>query len=87
MAKEKLEDLSIEQLKKKKKFVSVLIGVCIGIFLANIAVTMILIVQNGRLDTIGIANLTSGFVLIMIAGFMFLGGKKIDEELARRNDK
>jgi hypothetical protein len=85
MAKEKLEDQSTEDLKKKRKFVFVIMGVCIGIFLANIALTIILIIQNGRLDNI--ATITSGFVLIFFVGLMFIAGKKLDEELARRNDK
>ena len=81
MAKEKLEDLSTEELKKRKKFVLLLIGVCIGIALFSLG----LMFFKGSL--VMISSFVPGLVLIMIAGFMFMGGKRIDKELAKRNDK
>jgi hypothetical protein len=84
MAKEKLEDLSIEQLKKKKKSVSIFMGICIGIVILNIVVLVFSLVK-GSLENI--ATLVPGFVLVFFIIVMFAGVKKIDEELAKRNDK
>ena len=81
MANERLEDLSIEELKKRKKFVFFIMGVCIGVSLISLG----LMAFKGRLESI--SSFVPGLALIMCAGFMFMGGKKIEKELARRNDK
>jgi hypothetical protein len=84
MAKEKLEDLSIEELKKRKKFAFLIVGVCIGISLVSLGLGLLSFFK-GRLE--GISSFVPGLVLIMIAVIMSLGVKKIDAELARRNVK
>lgn len=84
MAKEKLEDLSIEELKKRKKFAFLIAGVCLGISLVSMGLGLLLFIK-GRLE--GISFLVPGLVLIMITGILFLGVKKIDAELARKYDK
>jgi c-di-AMP phosphodiesterase-like protein len=86
MAKENLEDLSSEQLKKRKKTASVFIGVFIGIIVLTIVVVVIsIIIDKGRFDNI--PSLVPGFILIFFLLYMLVARKNIDEELARRNDK
>jgi hypothetical protein len=81
MSKERLEDLSIEELKKRKKFVLFIIGVCIGISLFSMGFTAF----RGRLESI--SSFVPGLVLLICSGVMYMGGKKIDNELSKRNDK
>lgn len=86
MAKEKLEELSIEQLMKRKRSLSVFIGVFIGIIVLTIVVVVIsIIMDKGRFDNI--PSLVPGFILIFFLLFMLSARKNIDQELARRNDK
>jgi formate/nitrite transporter FocA (FNT family) len=84
MAKEKLEDLSSEQLKKRKKFAYFIMGICAGVSIFSIVMMLVQIVK-GKFESI--SSFIPGIVLIMFVGIMFMGAKKIDEELARRNDK
>jgi len=84
MAKKNLEDLSSEQLKKRKRFAYFIMGICAGVSIISIVIILIQMVK-GRLESI--SSLVPGIVLIMIVGIMFMGTKKIDEELARRNNK
>lgn len=81
MAKERLEDLSNESLNKRKKFVFFIIGICIGTAIVSLGI----MVWKGKSENF--LTLIPGLSLILIAGIMFKGTKKIDEELARRNDK
>ena len=78
MAKQKLESLSTDELKKKKKFASLLLGIMAGVLLANIIVAILK----------GTPGLAAGAgALLFAAGLpVFIGVKRISEELERRED-
>lgn len=83
MSAEKIEDLSIEQLLKRKRFLTFLAGIFIGILLVWIA----LIVYNFIKEDSGLKSINYGG-LATIAGiwlpFYMLG--KVNAELKRRKD-
>ena len=79
MAKQNLESLSTDELKKKKKFASLLLGIMAGVLLANIIVAILK-------GTPGLAA-GAGALLLFAAGLpMFIGVNRINEELERRED-
>jgi len=78
MAKENLEDLSIEMLKKKKKNSSFLLGVMIGIMLVDFILLGISIAKGTN-----VAVLVSGLVLVFFTILLYSNIKKIDLELSR----
>ena len=84
MAKETLEGLSIEMLKKKKKNSSILIGVMIGIILADLVMLGISITKGEKLNY---TVIVIGLLLVYFIIVMFSGIKEINEELGRRSDK
>ncbi len=77
MAKQNLESLSTDDLKKKKKIASLLLGVLAGVLLVNVLVAML----TGRLDLVTVAA-----ALIAVGLPMFIGVKRINGELERRED-
>ncbi len=77
MAKQNLESLSTDELKKKKKFASLLLGILAAVLLANVIVAIL----TGRFDLVTVAA-----ALIAVALPMFIGVKRINEELDRRED-
>ena len=77
MAKQNLESLSTDELKKKKKFASLLLGILAGVLLANIIVAIL----KGRLNLVAIAA-----ALIAVGLPMFIGVKRINGELERREN-
>jgi hypothetical protein len=87
MAKEKLEDLSIEQLRKRRKTVSIFLGIYAGIIAITLIIVVFGILMDGKRFNSIAASLVPGIVLIFFLILMFNGRKKIDEELAKRNDK
>ena len=78
MAKENLEDLSIEMLKKKKKNSSFLLGVMIGIMLVDFILLGISIAKGTN-----VAVLVSGLVLVFFTILLYSNINKIDLELSR----
>jgi hypothetical protein len=74
MATEKLEDLTIGQLKKKDKDTTVLLVVC------SISMTASFLVMTYSLGIVGVSMLGLMIVLIPLAS----GRKKIREELKKR---
>jgi len=78
MAKQKLESLSTDELKKKRKSCSLLLGIMAAVLLANIIVAILK-------GTPGFA--AGAGALLFAAGLpMFIGVKRISEELERRED-
>jgi len=82
MVKEKLKDLSIEQLKKRKIFPSILVGVFISVFALNVTMMVDKFLDIGKWENI--STLVPGFVCIMMAIPMYMSIKKINEELKNR---
>jgi hypothetical protein len=74
MATERLEDLTIEQLKKKDKDTTVLLIVC------SISMTASFLVMTYSLGIVGVSMLGLMIVLVPLAS----GRKKIKEELKKR---
>ena len=81
MAQEKLEDLSVEVLKKRKNFAAILIGVMIGIILVNI---VLLVTSLAGDKKITYTVYVPGLILIFFIVIMYNGIKKINQELSRR---
>ena len=78
MAKENLENLSTDKLRKKKKFASLLLGILAVVLLANIIVAIL--VGNPARTVIALA-------LFLVGLPMFAGIKKINGELDRRETR
>jgi hypothetical protein len=75
MAAPDIESISTEELRKKKRFASVVLVVLAVVLLANIVVGIL----TGRTDLIVVA------VALVATGLpMFMGFKKINVELERR---
>ena len=81
MAQEKLEELSVEALMKRKKFAALLIGVMIGVILATLVLLGISMAINKKIN---VGVFVPDFVLFFIILFMYTGIKKINIELKRR---
>jgi len=82
MVKEKLVDLSTKELRIRKKFALILVGVFIGVFALSVTMMVDKFLDIGKWENISI--LVPGFVCIMMAIPMYMGIKKIDEELKNR---
>ena len=82
MVKEKLVDLSTKELRIRKKFALILVGVFICVFALNVTEMVAKFLDIGKLENI--STLVPGFVCIMMAIPMYMGIKKIDEELKNR---
>ena len=84
MAKDNLEDIGTEKLKKRKNFGSILLVILIAAAVLDGSVVIYdLIIGNG-LETYLIVPAIACFVISIP---IYMGIKKINEELARRDDK
>ena len=81
MAKEKLEDLTGDQLRKKKKTASILIWILIGVGALSLIAGVWQYV-NEELENM--SNVVPGFVCLFLALVMYSGIKKINRELKSR---
>lgn len=81
MAKEKLEDLTGDQLRKKKKIASILIWILIGVGALSLIAGVWQYV-NEELENM--SNVVPGFVCLFLALVMYSGIKKINRELKSR---
>ncbi len=84
MAKEKLEDLSLDKLRKTKKISVVLLWVLIGAAILNIAVLLMNFIRGKQLETYLIL---SGSPCLFFAVYFYLGIKKINAEISRRKSQ
>ncbi len=82
MAKEKLEDIGIDILMKRKKFAFFLIGVMIGIFLVTLVSLGVSIADEKEIN---VTVYVPGLILIFFILIMYNGVKKINSELQRRD--
>jgi flagellar basal body-associated protein FliL len=81
MAKEKLEDISLDKLRKRKKISVVLLWVMIGVVILNIA-TLLFIFSKGKQLNYGVLAGTSS--CLFFALYFYVGIKKINGEISRR---
>ncbi len=77
MAKEKLEDLSLDKLRKRKKISVVLQWVMIGVVILNIAVLLMNFIRGKQLETYLIL---SGSPCLFFALYFYVGIKKLMEK-------
>ena len=81
MAKEKLEDLTGDQLRKKKKIASILIWILIGVGALSLIAGVWQYLNEEVENT---SNVAPGFICLFLALVMYSGIKKINRELKSR---
>jgi len=81
MAKEKLEELSTQVLMKRKKFMSFIIGVIMGLILVTLFLLVKKIIND---EIINFSFYGTSFGLFFFILFFYSGIKKINLELIKR---
>ena len=84
MAKEKLEDLSLDRLRKRKKFGVVLLWVLIGVAILNIIALLVDFIGEKQLDTTLLIVASSCLVCALP---IYLGIEKAKGEISRRKSQ
>ena len=84
MAKEKLEDLSMEKLRKKRKITFVMLCVMISAGSVSIIVSLVSFIVKKQLIAYVISNI---FVCLFFSMFFYQGLKSINGEIRRRENK
>ena len=84
MAKEKLEDFSLDKLKKRKKISVVLLWVLIGVVILSIIIMLRDFIGDKQLN---IALLGSASPCLFFALYFYAGIKKINGEISRRKSQ
>jgi flagellar basal body-associated protein FliL len=84
MAKEKLEDMSLDKLRKRKKISVVLLWVMIGVVILNIATLLFIFIKGKQLNY---SVLGSTFPCLFFALYFYAGIKKINGEISRRKSQ
>ncbi len=84
MAKEKLEDISLDKLRKRKKISVVLLWVLIGVSIVSIIVLLVNFIRGKQLETY---LLISTSPCLFFALYFYLGIKKINGEISRRKSQ
>ncbi len=84
MAKEKLEDLSIEKLRKRKKITFVMLCVMIGAVILSVIVSLVSFIVKKQLVYYVLGNI---FVCLFFSMFFYQGLKSINGEIRRRENK
>ncbi len=74
---EELTNLSAGELKRKKRFATVVLGVLFGLIVVNAAVAVL----KGRFELVGVSA-----ALFAVGLPMMLGLKKVNRELGRRRE-
>ena len=84
MVKEKLEDISLDKLRKNKKISVVLLWVLIGVSIVSIIVLLMNFIRGKQLETY---LLISASPCLFFALYFYLGIKKINGEISRRKSQ
>lgn len=84
MAKEKLEDLSMDMLKKRKKLTFVMLCVMIGAASLSIIVSLVSFIVKKQLIYYVLGNI---FVCLFFSMFFYQGLKSINGEISKREKK
>mgnify|MGYP001292084674 CR=1 FL=1 len=83
MATEKIKDVSTEKLKKRKKFVLVLLGLFIGVAIVWIGLILWDLIAGNKIETSTYSGLVAPLAMIWLPIFML---NKVNKELDRRKD-
>lgn len=81
MAKKKLEDVSLDTLRKSKKFGVILLCTLIGVVILSI---IVLLIREKQLSTIFLFG-NSGCLVVALS--IYLGIKKVNGEISRRKSQ
>jgi hypothetical protein len=84
MAKEKLEDLSLDKLRKRKKISVVLLWVLIGVSILSIIILLRDFIGGEQLNY---SLLGGASPCLFFAVYFYLGIKKINAEISRRKSQ
>jgi hypothetical protein len=84
MAKKKLEDLSLDKLRKNKKIGVVLLWVLIGVSIVSIIVLLRGFIGDKQLNTYLLLSASS---CLFYALYFYLGIKRINGEISRRKSQ
>jgi hypothetical protein len=84
MAKEKLGDLSLDKLRKRKKISVVLLWVLIGVSILSIIILLRDFIGGEQLNY---SLLGGASPCLFFALYFYLGIKKINEEISRRKSQ
>ena len=84
MAKEKLEDFSLDKLRKRKKVTFVMLCLMIGVSIVGIIVLLRDFIGDKQLET---TLLISTSPCLFFALYFYLGIKKINGEISRRKSQ
>ena len=84
MAKEKLEDLSMDKLRKRKKITFVMLCLMICAASVSIIVSFVSFIVEKQLITYVLVNI---FVCLFFSIFFYKGIKEINGEIRRRENK
>jgi len=84
MAKKKLEDLSLDKLRKRKKISFVMLCVMIGVAILGIIDSLVHFIGEKQLDT---GVLCAIFSMLLLSIFFYKGIKKINGEIRRRENQ
>jgi hypothetical protein len=84
MAKEKLEDLSLDKLRKRKNFSVVLLCVLIGVVILSIIILLRDFIGEKQLNY---SLLGTASPCLFFALYFYLGIKKINGEISRRKSQ
>ncbi len=84
MAKEKLEDISLDKLRKRKNIALLLLCLSIGVAILSIITMLVDFIREKQLDT---ALLISTSPCLFFALHFYLGIKKINGEISRRKSQ
>jgi len=75
MAKEKLEDFTTEQLRKRRKFASFMVGILIGLFIVSITIAVLESLDIGEWGNS--STLVPGLACLVVALPMVVSVRKL----------
>ena len=84
MAQEKLEDRSLDKLRKRKKITFVMLCLIIGVAIVSIIVSLVNFIGEKQLDNGVLIGL---FGCLFLSIFFYKGIKKINGEISRRKSQ
>ena len=85
MANEKLEDFTTEQLRKRRKFASFLVGILVGLFIVSMTIAVLQSLNFGEWGDS--STLVPGLACLVVAIPMVVSFKKISKELEKRKNE
>lgn len=88
MIKEKLEDLSLDRLRKRKKFAAIVLCIVIPILILSIIILLVDFIGGKQVDTDQLVGVFAGVFGSLVGGIaIYKGIRKINGEICRRESK